>query len=231
MIRALQGSTGRLQTIGSQSMSGTRTQNNLKATAERKLWAALMHAWNNGHTACQLEIASEYTSKYPKELWGWVALADVLVSMADYKGARRALSRADRLASQDERIREHICLQWGHLCKGSYDLNGAARWYRRALEYKARTSTLVFLGAVLAKRGQFAEAKRCHRRAIRVATDLVADSPDEAYYNLGLILRAERQYAQALECFKQAIKIDPKQKEYAIAHKDVLNVLEFRKKR
>jgi len=210
-------------------MSGKHKENNIEAAAERKLWATLMRAWNSGHVACRLEIASDYTSKYPNKFWGWIALADVLVKMAHYKAAHRALSRTERLATQDNRIRQHICINWGHLYNESCDLNRAVKWYRRALECKVSTSALIFLGAVLAKQGKFSEAKRCHRRAIHVATDLAKDSPDEAYFNLGLILRAERRYAKALECFEQAIKIDPKQKEYGIAREDILEVLKLAK--
>src|SRR6266496_2182224 len=161
-----------------------------------------MSAWNDGHGATHFEVAARYTRKYPENAWGWVALADILVHLAHYEAAYRALSQADRLAPGN--LRGHICVQWGHLFNESCDLRRAEKWYRRAIQHKADTPRLVFLGAVLAKQGRFAEAKRCHRRAARLAT-----SPaDEAYYNLGLILRAERRYSEALLYFDRAIKID-----------------------
>jgi tetratricopeptide (TPR) repeat protein len=77
---------------------------------------------------------------------------------------------------------------------------------------------LVFLGGVLARQGQFAEAKQCHSRAIRLATSLA----DEAYYNLGLIFRAERKYNDALKCFERAVKLDPSYTMAEAAWKDVV---------
>jgi len=185
------------------------------ANAERKLWKRLMRAWDAGQGASHFEVAAQYTAKYPDNAFGWVALADVLVLLAHYEAARRALSRADKLAPA--KLRGHICVQWGHLFRESGDLRKAEKWYRRAVQYKANTPRLVFLGAVLAKQGRFAEAKRCHRRAARLATT----APDEAYYNLGLILRAERRYSEALIYFKKAIKIDPK---YTFAKEGVKDV-------
>src|SRR5206468_3376072 len=124
-------------------------------------------------------------------------------------------SRADRLAPV--KVRGRICVQWGHFYSESCDLRRAKKWYRRAVEHKADTPSLIFLGAVLAKQGRFAEAKRCHRRAAHLATC----PPDEAYYNLGLILRAERRYSEALRCFERAIKIDLKYTFAREARKDV----------
>lgn len=191
--------------------------------AEKKLWGRLMRAWDDGHAASRFEIAAQYTSKYPDIVWGWIALADILVSMAHYEAAHQALSRAEKMAPPS--IRQHICAQWGHLYNKSCDLKRAERWYRRAVECKATTPVLIFLGAVLAQQGRFSEAKRCHRRAARLATD----PPDEAYYNLGLILRAERRYSKALECFERAIKIDPKDNDAREARKDVLRALKMKK--
>jgi len=181
-----------------------------------------MRAWNDGNGASHFEVAAQYTKKYPDNVWGWVALADVLVHLANYKAAHRALSRAEKLATAN--IRRHICTQWGHLYRESFDLNRAERWYRRAVKYKTTTHGLIFLGAVLARQGRFPEAKRCHRLAVRLATS----PPDEAYYNLGLILRAERRYANALECFEQEIKINPKYKLAREARKDVLSASRLR---
>jgi tetratricopeptide (TPR) repeat protein len=192
-----------------------KERNNTETAAERKLWARLMRAWHDGHGASHFEAAAQYTRKYPDNCWGWIALADILVRLAHYEAARRALSRADRLAPA--KLRGHICVQWGHLYNESCDLKRAEKWYRRAVEYEADTPRLVFLGAVLAKLGRFSEAKRCHRRAARLATV----PPDEAYYNLGLILRAERRYPEALRCFDQAIKIDPKYSLAIEAREDV----------
>ncbi len=182
-----------------------------------------MDAWDEGQAATRFEIAKQYTGKYPKSVWGWVALADILVHLAQYKAAQRALSHAEKLAAPQDR--GHICVQWGHLFNESCDLRKAEGWYRRAIEDKATTSRLVFLGAVLAKQGCFADAKRCHQRAARLATS----PPDEAYFNLGLIFRAQRRYSEALRCFDRAIAIDPKYNWAAEARNDVQRAIKLKR--
>lgn len=198
---------------------------NTETMAEKELWRELMQAWNDGNEASRFEIACQYTKKYPDNVWGWVALADILVKLARYEAAHRALSHAQKIAPGN--IRRHIYVQWGHLYDESYELKKAEIWYRRALGCKETTTGLVFLGAVIAKQGRFAEAKACHRRAVRLATS----PPDEAYYNLGLILRSERRYAKALECFHRAIEIDPNYTHAKEARNDVLKASKLKRQR
>jgi len=190
--------------------------------AEAELWARIVRAWHGDTPGCHLELASRYTRKYPDNVAGWVALADVLARFALYEEASQALRRAHRLMPLQERSK--IYIQWGHFYNKKCDLKQAERWYRRALRSRPTTETLIFLGAILAKQGRFLAAKRCHCAAIRLATD----PPDEAYYNLGLILRAERKYHQALECFERAIKIHPKYLIAKHARKDVLKAVKLR---
>jgi tetratricopeptide (TPR) repeat protein len=179
-----------------------------------------MRAWNADKPACQVEVAQLYTRIFPKEYAGWLALADALGHLARYDEAQTALCRAQQVAPSDRRT--DIYIQSGHLHKNKCDLKNAERWYRRAVKHKETAGRLIFLGAVLAKQGRFAEAKRCYRRAIRVATE----PPDEAYFNLGLIFRAERKYEDALKNFNQALKIDPA---YKLAKEACEDVLEVRK--
>jgi tetratricopeptide (TPR) repeat protein len=105
------------------------------------------------------------------------------------------------------------------------NLRAAERWYSQAAKLKPTTLTLVFLGGVLAKQGRYRDSKRCHRRAIRLATH----NPDEAYLNLGLILRAERKYERAIECFERAIQLDPKYETAKIARRDIREVLKLKR--
>ena len=67
----------------------------------------------------------------------------------------------------------------------------------------------IFLGALLAKKGDFAGAETSHRKAIRCSEGRV----DEAYLNLGLVLRAQEHYKEALACFERAIEMTPDYRE------------------
>jgi tetratricopeptide (TPR) repeat protein len=134
------------------------------------------------------------------ESWG------ALQSLAQYKEARSALSTALKRADESNREfeQEYVCHQIGHLYMKKGDHQRAESWYRRAVEIKATTNNLIFLGACLAKQGKFTEAKQYHYQAI----DLETENPDEAHFNLGLIFRTEGNYQEALKCFEKAIKLD-----------------------
>ena len=188
-----------------------------------KLWKRVMRAWNGGLPACHAELAIAYTKKYSDDFFGWIALADVFVHFARYEDARKALRKAQKLAPA--KWQYLICVQWGHFEKERNDLKSAERWYRRAAKHRPTTSTLIFLGAVLAKQGRFSEAKKCHRRAVALATDSV----EEAYFNLGLIFRAECKYEKALQFFERAIRIDRNYVDAKTARKDVKEALKLKK--
>jgi tetratricopeptide (TPR) repeat protein len=185
---------------------------------QKKLWKRLMSAWNAGQVACRIHLARLYTEKYPNDTAGWVALADILGSLAQYREARSALDIAMKLASKDER--KFVFHQIGHLYREKGDYRRSEFWYRRAVEAETTTDNLVFLGACLARQGQHAEAKQYYQQAI----ELVTSEPDEAYFNLGLVLRAEGNYKEALRCFEKAIDIDP---EYVLAIKAKNDILAF----
>jgi hypothetical protein len=63
--------------------------------ARGKLWQQLMEAWDD--IACHLYPARRYTQKYAEDMYGWIALADVLYQIARYDEARDALLRSARL--------------------------------------------------------------------------------------------------------------------------------------
>jgi tetratricopeptide (TPR) repeat protein len=194
------------------------------ALTQRQMWKRLLWAWHRG-PACQFEVASRYTQEFPDRADGWIVLADGLAGVARYREAQAALRKAARLAASDRQW--FIAVQWGHLYREKRDEKAAERWYRKALALHSSTNTNIFLGAVLARQGRFAEAKRHHRRAIRLARDAargaVRDCPDEAHYNLGLILRAQGRYAEAEDHLRTAIRLDPR---YGIAKEALADVRE-----
>ena len=166
------------------------------------------------------EIALEYTRECPRDAAGWAFLATALIELRLYTKARTALRRLDRVAPG--RLAYPVCVRWAAYYDAIGDLKRSEGWYRRAVA--AAPAALVFLGALLAKQGRLAEAKRCHRRATRLPDD-VRLARDEAYFNLGLILRAERRYRTALDCFDRAIALNPKYVEAFEARADVRSAL------
>jgi len=189
---------------------------------QKKLWRRLMAVWNDDAVACHLYLARLYTRRYPKDMYGWVVLADVLSAIASYDEAMRALHTAKKLSPQDKL--DFIYSQIGHSYREKGDYRRAESWYRRAVEAKETDSNVVFLGACLAKQGKYREAKRYHRRAIKIGSKVV----DEAYFNLGLVLRAEGKYEKALECFERAIEIDPKYTLARQARKDMVELFKLK---
>ena len=179
-----------------------------------------MAVWNDDAVACHLYVARLYTQRYPKDMYGWIVLADVLSAVASYDEAMLALHTARKLSPKDKL--DFIYSQIGHFYREKGDYRRAESWYRRAMKAKETDRNIVFLGACLARQGKYGEAKRYHRRAIKIGSEVV----DEAYFNLGLILRAEGKYEEALECFERAIEIDPK---YTLAKKARKDIVALRK--
>jgi tetratricopeptide (TPR) repeat protein len=190
----------------------------------KKMWNDLMDVWDNVNVSCHLYFAKLYTDKFPNEAAGWIALADVLSGMARYSEARDALRRAKFLSPKERYY--FVFHQFGHLYMEKGDYLRAEKWYRKALEKKETTSHFIFLGACLAKQGKFSEAKKCHKKALKIASE----TPDEAYYNLGLILRAEEKFEEALNYFEKAIKLNPEYKLAKEAKRDIKNLLQYKKK-
>ncbi len=82
----------------------------------------------------------------------------------------------------------HGYMHLGHLNgdRGNYD--EAEKWYRKVVELDPdNAGPHIFLGAVLAARGDLQQAEACHRKATRCSKGRV----DEAYLNLGLVIRAQ----------------------------------------
>jgi len=177
---------------------------------------ALQKAWASGKVATTMEIAKGYVKSYPKSAYGWFVFGDVLLEIARYDEAKIALEKAIKRCKPNNLALPYESM--GHLYKAKGNNRTAEKWYRKALEIRPNNPyILVFIGAALAKQGKFTQAKKFHRKAIKVA----GPEADEAYYNLGLILRAEEKYNDARKAFEEAIKLDPNYKEVKKALKDV----------
>ena len=146
----------------------------------------------------------------------WQLVGTALIGLARYDEAEQALSRAIELCPPEKR--QYPLAQMGHLFRESGDYNRSVDWHRRAVEADPCDATFhIFLGAVLAKAGRFAEAEEVHRAATACPDGCI----DEAYLNLGLVLRAGERFAEAAECFREALRIDPEYKHARRALRDV----------
>ena len=176
--------------------------------------------------AATAEHARSYLKSYPDDGAAWLILGEVLCDVAKYDESAKALRRAIKLFRPDRRDMPYANM--GHLYREKGNLRTAERWYRKAVEVNPKVGTSwIFLGAVLAKQGRFAEAKRCHRRAVKLGAG--SSDADEAHLNIGLILRAQADYVGALKCFDEAIRLDPNYKAAKEARQDVLEAIKFRK--
>lgn len=194
----------------------------MNRAAFKKMLVSIRQA---NEVACLLHYARIFTKHYPEDYYGWAVLGDGLTDFASYREADAALKRALRLAPE-YRVGA-VCALVGHLHREKGDHVRAEKWYRRAIkEDGPNTLNLVILGGCLAKQGKFQEAKQCHRKAIKLASDPV----DEAFFNLGLVLRAEGRLQQAADNFRKSLEIDPNYPPAKRALKDVEKVLALKKK-
>jgi tetratricopeptide (TPR) repeat protein len=154
------------------------------------------------------ELALRSVRASPRDAFSWVFLSKACVELFLFEDARRALKTLKPLAG-----RPFAHLVWHGLARCSDaagDLRGAERWYRKCLP--RMPSAWIFLGAVLAKQGRLAEAKRTHLRASLLGPSFV--DRDEAFLNVAMILRSERNYTTALKYLNRALELDP---QYVIA--------------
>ena len=62
----------------------------MRNTNRKQMWKFLMRAMKKG-PACQIEVASQYTKRFPDHATGWMVLADGLSVTARYGEAQVAL--------------------------------------------------------------------------------------------------------------------------------------------
>ncbi len=187
---------------------------------QKKLWDKLLKAWDDNNTMLHHHYSREYTQIYPNDMYGWIALADILTSMALYSDAKKSLNKSLSICPKGKEYQ--VYEQFGHFYKAKKSPGIAEKWYRRSVDEHERQTNLIFLGALLAGQGRFNEAKKYHYKASK----LNPESADEAYYNLGLINRAEGNYQEAITFFDKAISIDS---DYEEALNDKKELIEYLK--
>jgi tetratricopeptide (TPR) repeat protein len=171
--------------------------------------------------------ARRYLARYPDHGYAWHLLSQALHGLARYDEAEDAESNALRLCPEEKR---HIPFcQMGEICKGRGDHEGAADWFRKAIECTPiDTQGYIFLGALLASQGRLREAEEVHRKATETCYEGFLD---EAFLNLGLVLRAQERFEEAAECFRETIHLDPEYRAARKALRDVERCLKLRERR
>jgi Flp pilus assembly protein TadD len=148
--------------------------------------------------------ARRYVADYPRDAWGWTMLGLALREVCRFDEAEQALRVALDLFPPEDRV--SALHQMGRLFEESGRPEEASRWYLEAIDAAPNdASHRIFLGAMFARLGRFAEAEEQHRAATRCGEGAI----DEAYLNLGFVLRAQDRLAEAAACFREAIRLDP----------------------
>jgi len=155
----------------------------------------------------------------------WLQLGELLKDLARYEEAEQALGKA--LDCYESKRQWPVLAEFGHLFRASGDYRQAAEWFQKAVEAAPQeASPRIFLGAVLAKTGRFAEAEEAHRAATQCTTGCI----DEACLNLGFVLRARERFAEAAYWFRRALQITPDYPEAKHALRDVRQCLRWKRR-
>ncbi|MBT4866219.1 MAG: tetratricopeptide repeat protein [Planctomycetaceae bacterium] len=187
-----------------------------------ELYRTMFDAWCAGEYAYALELSRDLLRQFPDYDIGWLLQGVMLYELARYDEAEKTLRRAVRLIPDDSL--DHGYFHLGHLCRERGDYENAERNYRKALELAPdNAGRHIFLGAMLAKKGDFVAAEEVHRDGTRCSKGPI----DEAYLNLGSVLRAQERYSEALRSFTKALELTPDYEEALVAKQDMEKVLEY----
>jgi tetratricopeptide (TPR) repeat protein len=149
----------------------------------------------------------------------------MLSESANYDEAEQALQMA--LCHCSEAKRHLASGLMGFLYKNRGDYDQAAKWFRAVIDAKPDDADgYIWLGSVLARKGELIEAEQVHRKATTCKDGRI----DEAYLNLGLVLRGQGKLEEARQYFEKAIAIDPHYKAAKHALADVNAAIGYRSK-
>ena len=139
--------------------------------------------------------------------------------MNQFQEAAKALRSARRFIPPAKRflVDMHTARYW----QAQGRLRRAEHWYRKVLEARVDSVTLVFLGACVEWQGRIKEALALFRRATRCRSD----PADEAWYNVGRILLYQGRARDAIKALDRAIAIDPKYRVAIKRRKEALMML------
>ena len=184
--------------------------------SRRRGFERLRELADGPYVAQAIEFARKFLERFPDHAAGWTRLGMSLTAVARYQEAE--LANASALLNCAKEYRYLVLSQLGHAARSAGNCTEAASWYRKAIAAAPdNAGNYIFLGAVLAKQGRFAEAESAHRAATQCPEGCI----DEAYLNLGLIFRAQERFEESAECFREAIRRDP---DYCVAKEALLDV-------
>ena len=178
------------------------------------------------YSAYALVMEKDILDRDPENIGALMQHGITLVEMARYGEAKKIFHKLISLAPEDKL--QHPYAQLGHLYYEKRNIERSIFWYKKAVDKCPDDATYkIFLGAALAKKGNFTEALRHHRAALKCKKG----ATDEAYLNIGYILRAQEKFEEAKVCFEKALEIDSDYKEALKALEDVELAIEFTKDR
>jgi tetratricopeptide (TPR) repeat protein len=187
-----------------------------------KAYRPAFNAWQADEYAHALELCREMVRDFPDYPVGWLVHGIVLYELARYDEAEQVIHAAIEGLSGETLY--HGYQNLGHLYRQSGNYGEAEKWYRKAVELDPdNVGTQVFLGALLAQKGDLAGAEAVYREATRRANGAV----DEAWLNLGLVLRAQERYEEALACFEKALELTPDYPEAKTGKVDMEKVIAY----
>jgi tetratricopeptide (TPR) repeat protein len=162
--------------------------------------------WHEDKPAHNVRLARAYLAQSPDNAAVWLSLGYELNVLSSYEEARDALRTSIRLREeQGDAPYRGAFIAIGHAYRWAGDHASARTWLNRAVEAEpGNAGPHIFLGALLAKSGQFEEAKAAHQRG----TTCEEGCPEEAWHNIGLALRSQERFVEAADCFERALAID-----------------------
>jgi len=176
------------------------------ALSSADLHEQMNQAWHDDKPAHNVRLARAYLAECPDNAAVWLSLGSELKDLFLYEEARDALRTSIRLREESGDAPYHIAyIEMGQSYRWAGDYASARTWLSKAVEVEPENAGVhIFLGALLAKSGQFEAAKAAHRRG----TTCEEGCPDEAWHNIGLVLRSQERFVEAAECFERALAID-----------------------
>ena len=190
--------------------------------SQETLYERLKAAADDDLPALTIVLARRYLADQPDEWPAWNWLGHALLELGRHDEAEHALGRVLKLFGEDRRFIPMINL--GRLRLARSDFDGAAEWFKQAIEAAPKNASgYIFLGVALARQGRLREAEEILRQATETCYE---GALHEAFTNLGLMLLAQERYGEAAESLREALHLNAESAAALRALRDVERCLE-----